>query len=306
MGGRQRRPRMTPLSVPSHFDISTCDQAVLARQDPRTSSGACRGESGMYVVPHTLPLLHMPLLDKQHTINKRVMSRKVLVFGGKGALGNAVLQQFAAKNWSAASIDLFEAEAKIAPLGNIIIKQSYSIEEMQNAILSGIAKNKFDAIVNVAGGWAGGDVADAEMAKNAELMIRQSIFSSVASAHVASVAGNERSLLLMTGSAAALNPTSFMVGYGLAKAGVHHLVRSAAADPSKLPAGACVLGICPYTLDTPGNRAGMPDADYSSWTSLEYASEQILKWAENPDARPKSGSLVVWKTEKGSTTNIIQ
>ena len=234
------------------------------------------------------------------------MSRKVLVLGGKGALGNAVLQRFAAKNWAAASVDLFEADAKVSPLGNIILKETQTIEEMQNTILAGIAKNKFDAIVNVAGGWAGGDVADPAMARNAELMVRQSIYSSVASAHVASVAGNEGSLLLLTGSAAALNPTSFMVGYGLAKAGVHHLVRSAAADATKLPKEACVLGICPYTLDTPGNRSGMPDADFTSWTSLDFASEQIFKWAESPESRPKSGSLVVWKTEKGNTENLVQ
>ena len=32
------------------------------------------------------------------------------------------------------------------------------------------------------------------------------------------------------------------------------------------------------TLDTPMNRKFMPDADFSSWTPLEYIAEWVLKW----------------------------
>ncbi len=37
-----------------------------------------------------------------------------------------------------------------------------------------------------------------------------------------------------------------MIGYGLAKAGVHQLVNSLAQPDSGLPAGATVLAILPY------------------------------------------------------------
>eukprot|EP00758_Cryptobia_borreli_P001135 Tbor_TRINITY_DN1971_c0_g1::TRINITY_DN1971_c0_g1_i1::g.3570::m.3570/K00357/QDPR; dihydropteridine reductase len=233
------------------------------------------------------------------------MSRNVLVFGGGGALGSSVIKLFTARNWQVCAVGHSEVNSKFSPLGNIILSRNHSIEDMQKTVLDGVKDTKFDAVINVAGGWAGGDVADSATAANTELMIRQSIFTSIVSCHVASLHGNPRSMVVLSGSAAALKPTSFMVGYGLAKAAVHHLVRSAASDPSKLPKDCCIVGILPYTLDTPANRSGMPDADFSSWTPLEYASEDIVNWSENIN-RPESGALVVWKTEKGVTTNTIQ
>jgi len=52
-----------------------------------------------------------------------------------------------------------------------------------------------------------------------------------------------------------------MVAYGIAKAGVHQLAKSV-----KLSNGSKTICILPRTIDTPANRAGMPEADYDSWT----------------------------------------
>ena len=49
------------------------------------------------------------------------------------------------------------------------------------------------------------------------------------------------------------------------------------------------------------NRKWMPQADRSSWTSMEYVAEMLHKWAENQD-RPSSGSLVSLKTVNGQTS----
>ena len=72
--------------------------------------------------------------------------------------------------------------------------------------------------------------------------------------------------------AAAMGPTPGMIGYGLAKASVHHLIRSVGSYPSAsgLPNTAKVVGILPVMLDTPMNRKYMAEgADTSSWTPLE-------------------------------------
>lgn len=54
-------------------------------------------------------------------------------------------------------------------------------------------------------------------------------------------------LFQLTGAAAAAaaEGTPGMLGYGLAKAAVHQLVRSLAADGSGMPADATVVGILP-------------------------------------------------------------
>jgi dihydropteridine reductase len=220
--------------------------------------------------------------------------RAALIFGSNGALGRDVVKAFAGKGWSTFTVDLNNAEH--------LIKPGESIAAQQQSVLGATACMKFDAIINVAGGWAGGNVADVATAANTDLMISQSINSSIVCGHIGAVRGNKNLLMVFTGSAAALNPTSFMLGYGLAKAGVHHLVRSIASDPALLPEGSTVLGILPHTLDTPGNRAGMPTADFSKWTPTPVVAEELLRWAEAaPTQRPKSGSLVVLETAAGKT-----
>lgn len=49
-----------------------------------------------------------------------------------------------------------------------------------------------------------------------------------------------------------------MIGYGLAKASVHHLTKSLSENDSGLPNQSTVLSILPITLDTPMNRKWMP------------------------------------------------
>lgn len=74
---------------------------------------------------------------------------------------------------------------------------------------------------------------------------------------------------MLTGARAALDGTPGMIGYGMAKAAVHHLIKSLGLKDSGLPIDSKVVGILPVTLDTPMNRKGMPNADFSSWTPLE-------------------------------------
>ena len=69
-----------------------------------------------------------------------------------------------------------------------------------------------------------------------------------------------------------------MIGYGMAKAAVHQLVKSLASSGSGLPTNSCVLGLLPITLDTPMNRKFMSGAD--TWVNNEYHFECSLyfKW----------------------------
>ncbi|XP_076879077.1 dihydropteridine reductase-like [Brachyhypopomus gauderio] len=91
-----------------------------------------------------------------------------------------------------------------------------------------------------------------------------------------------------------------MVGYGMAKASVHQLCKSLAGQGSGLPAGVTVVAILPVTLDTPMNRKFMPNADFSSWTPLEYIAETFHSWATG-SGRPASGSLIQLVTAGGKT-----
>lgn len=123
-------------------------------------------------------------------------------------------------------------------------------------------------------------------------MWKQSVWSSIIASSIAAKHLKEGGLLSLTGAKPALEGkfsllflalheynfplfigTPGMIGYGMAKAAVHQLVKSLAASGGGLPNESTVLAILPVTLDTPMNRKWMPKADHSTWTSLEFVSE---------------------------------
>uniref|UniRef100_A0A914YIE5 Dihydropteridine reductase n=1 Tax=Panagrolaimus superbus TaxID=310955 RepID=A0A914YIE5_9BILA len=229
-------------------------------------------------------------------------SGRVLIYGGKGALGSSVLDHFKSKGFWTLNVDLSSNDAADAnivvdPTGCWITQEANVLKEVET-VLGG---NRLDGIFCVAGGWAGGSSSSDDFIKNADLMWKQSVWSSTISARVASKFLNNGGLIQFTGAAAATEGTPSMIGYGMAKAAVHQLVKSLAAPKSGLPEGTTVLAILPITLDTPMNRKWMPKSDFSTWTSLSYIAETFYKWTTQPNERPESGALLKLTTVGGET-----
>ena len=171
------------------------------------------------------------------------------------------------------SIDLAENDSADA---NIVVNRDASWVEQETQILSELSNlldgGKLDAVICVAGGWAGGN-ATKDLAKNADLMWRQSVWSSAISATIGANHLKDGGLLTLTGADPALKGTPGMIGYGMAKAAVHQLTKSLAGNNSGLPDNSLVVSILPITLDTTMNRKWMPKGDFASWTPLEFVAE---------------------------------
>jgi len=234
-------------------------------------------------------------------------SGRVLVYGGKGALGSACVKHFKSRNWWVGSIDLVENTEANA---NIVLQNTTDLVGQENELLSKVqsvlSDQKVDAVICVAGGWAGGNCASKDFVKNTDLMIKQSVHSSVLAARLASNFLTEGGLLTLTGAKAALDGgTPGMIGYGLAKASVHHLTKSLSEQGSGLPNESTVLSILPITLDTEMNRKWMPKADQTTWTPLSFVTDLFLRWSSSKDDRPKNGSLVQLVTKNSETELVI-
>lgn len=247
------------------------------------------------------------------------MSNKIVaVYGGFGALGRNLISAIKRRNYVAISIDLKEnpqAEHSIVLKNQSVPGQHMTlslhdgseseelIEQNLNKILSG---RKLDAVVNVAGGFVMGDLKENTLLAQVDSMWKVSVQSSLLSAIAASRHLKESGLLVLPGAHSALSATPGVIAYGIAKASVHHLVKSF-ANPKLcgLPVDTTTIGIVPSMLDTEGNRNAMPNADFSSWTPLEHVSEEILKWVDGAE-RPKSGSLIKLVTKNGKTEFILQ
>lgn len=226
---------------------------------------------------------------------------RVFIYGGKGALGSTCVSKFKSKKWWVGSIDM---KANDQADANVIVKPNSNWQEQEVDIMQQIGNilngNKLDAIICVAGGWAGGNAANKDFIKNSELMWKQSVWSSSIAANIAAHHLKEGGFLSLTGAKAALAETPGMIGYGMAKAAVHQLTKSLAAKDSGLPKNSLVASILPVTLDTPMNRKWMPNADTTKWTPLEFVADLFWKWSQNQE-RPANGSLLQLITNDNKT-----
>ncbi|XP_050682701.1 dihydropteridine reductase [Leptidea sinapis] len=232
-------------------------------------------------------------------------SGRIVVYGGRGALGSACVNHFKSSNYWVANIDLTpndKADVNITvPKDGSWLQQEEHVVNELGAALQG---QKVNAVICVAGGWAGGNAAK-ELCKQSDLMWRQSVWSSSIAATLAAKYLAEGGLLALTGAKAALEGTPGMIGYGMAKAAVHQLTKSLGAKDSGLPDNSLAVAILPVTLDTEMNRKWMPKADFGTWTPLSFVAELFHKWQRGED-RPASGSLVVLVTNNNVTNLIVQ
>ncbi|XP_068239588.1 dihydropteridine reductase [Palaemon carinicauda] len=231
---------------------------------------------------------------------------KVIIYGGRGALGSNVVNYFKLHNYWVGAIDLAEVDQADK---TIIVSKDADWSTQAATVMTGleeaIGEEKVDAIINVAGGWAGGNAAHKDFLKNCELMWSQSVWSSTITAQAAAKYLKEGGFVTLPGAEPALRGTPGMIGYGIAKAAIHQLTKSLAEENSGLPSGATAIAILPITLDTPMNRKWMAGADFSTWTSLDFIAALFLKWTKGND-RPKTGSLVKMITKDNKTELIME
>jgi dihydropteridine reductase len=239
-------------------------------------------------------------MNKNFFQNLFLMTKTVLVYGGSGQLGSVVLSLFKSKQWKTFSLDFRQNEEANV---NIVLDKTESFQMHSEKVFKELEKgggNKINAVICVAGGWAGGNSLDENLIKNTEAMISQSVYSSIIASKIASTYLADDGLLALTGAKAALGSTPSMLAYGLSKAAVIQLTKSLADPSSGLPSKSKVVCVLPITLDTKSNREGMPNADFSSWTPLKVLAEEYFKWSNN-ESDVKSGSLIEVSTEKGET-----
>uniref|UniRef100_A0A915N4Y0 Dihydropteridine reductase n=1 Tax=Meloidogyne javanica TaxID=6303 RepID=A0A915N4Y0_MELJA len=224
----------------------------------------------------------------------------VLIYGGRGALGKELVDFFRSKNIWVLNVDMSESEAANS---NVLVDPLQSWVEQEKTVLNGVESvlngDKLDAILCVAGGWAGGNASNKDFIKNADLVWKQSVWTCSISAKIGAKFLKPSGLLQFTGAAAAVQGTPGMIGYGMAK------VKSLADyKTSGLPENAVPFAFLPVTLDTPMNRKWMPKADHSTWTPLSFIAEKLFGWIFEPEKcgdLPKAGALLELITKDGKT-----
>lgn len=187
--------------------------------------------------------------------------KKALVYGSNGALGRCLVSGFKKQSWIVTEVDIDK-------------EQTYS--QIEQNLRNSIKDTKFNAIINVAGGWAPGKVTDPDFYQTLDKMLSSSLSTSIISTRIAATNLEENGLLVLTGADGAIKPAPDMLAYGIAKNSVHYLVKSCGSANSGLE-GKKVVGILPAMIDTPMNRKFLVgNEDTSTWTSLHHITGKFI------------------------------
>ncbi len=220
------------------------------------------------------------------------MARSIVVTGGFGILGQAVSEAFAAAGDKVARIDFApgpgQALAGALDIGGVDLNDAAATKAALDRVAA--AHGGLDVLVNVAGGFTwetleGGSI-DAWARMQAMNLTSNATITKLA---LPLLTGSEAGRVVNIGAGAAIKAGMGMGAYAASKSGVHRLTEALAEELAGT--SVTVNAVLPSIIDTPTNRADMPDADTSQWVQPAALAEVILFLA-SPAARAITGALI--------------
>jgi NAD(P)-dependent dehydrogenase (short-subunit alcohol dehydrogenase family) len=228
----------------------------------------------------------------------------VLITGGAGNLGGAVTRAFLRAGWQAfvplhqtdrrETLDAYNREfgAGRAHGGLLdLTTERGAASAVQQAVEWG---GRLDAVAHLMGGWSGGKTIPETPADLFDTMVQINLTSAflLARAAIPRMVARGQGSLIFVSSRAARERRAKNAAYAVAKAGLIVLAESIAEEYADEGIRAnCVL---PGTIDTPANRAAMPNADHSAWTRPEEIAQSILFLASPASSAVNGAAIPVY------------
>ena len=215
--------------------------------------------------------------------------RTVLLFGAGGALGGGLAEAF-----TQAGATVNGADKHLPRQDRQLEGVSYhAVDVLDDAALGAL----FDAVpvpwavINTIGGFAPHapltELDPAELTGQLSLNLVSAALVTKHALRRMRPAGEGR--IVHTASRAAQVTRGQGFAYSVSKLGVLHLV-AMAADEAK-GTGVTVNCVVPSFIDTPANRAAIPDADYSTWPKVPDVARAYVFLA-SPGAHLVSGAAI--------------
>jgi NAD(P)-dependent dehydrogenase (short-subunit alcohol dehydrogenase family) len=222
------------------------------------------------------------------------LSGKVFIATGAfGALGPAVTACMMSHGAKLALVGRRPGIGAEHPAGALLytgvdLSQKDSATEVVEQVFK--ETGRIDGLVNLAGGFQW-DKLEGSTLESWDSMFRINLLTAVASCHAVLpyLLRGKSGSIVNVGAMGAIKAASGMGPYAASKAGVVKLTE-ALADELK-DRGIRVNAVLPSTLDTPRNRADMPDADFTRWVTPEAVADVIVFLASDA-ARAISGAAL--------------
>ncbi|SRR5690606_5012587 len=213
------------------------------------------------------------------------MKKELILIGAGGVLGKGASGVLVKKDFD----QIYLIDRKIHELNfqsskiKLIECKDLSIEENVIECFRQIppSKEKVFFLFSTIGGFAGGkkirETDAAEFEKMNNLNLKSSFFiAKYFSQIVKESAGGS---ICFTAALTGVQPEIKKSAYGLAKAGLIHLVKTLSLEGREINLTA--NAIAPYIIDTPENRKWIKETDYDAWLKPEEIGELIFSLFSN-------------------------
>lgn len=239
------------------------------------------------------------LAPQQSPMNIDFQGRTVVVTGGTGALGSAVVGLLLESGGSCVvPVHAREELARFPHTQHARVRIVEGVDLSDDAAVSRFyaAAGGLWASIHIAGGFAmapiaetTGDLLRQQFATNV-LTCANCCREAVRAMRAAKVAGRIVNVAARPG----LEPEqgAGMSAYTIAKAGVAALTRCLAAELA--PEGIWVNAVVPSIMDTPANRRAMPGANHDAWPKLADVAATIAFLASPQNAVTRGGLVPVY------------
>ena len=206
-------------------------------------------------------------------------NRVVFITGAKGGLGTFVTKRFLATGATVVGASRTISredfpEANFVPL-SVDFTKADAVRQAVDSIAA--AHGGLNVLVHVLGGFAGGQTV-AELDESTWEQMRDLNLTSAFYVLRAAIphlrkSGNGR--IVAIGSLTAVAPYAGLGAYVTFKSALTTLVQTVALENTD--AGLTANVVLPGTMDTPGNRKSMPNADFSKWVNPADVAD-LIAW----------------------------
>ncbi len=219
--------------------------------------------------------------------------KTVLISGASGGLGEAVTRAFLAAGCRVAGAARSWKPDRVLAGDFLPLAADLTATEGCESVVGAVLERwkRLDAAIHLMGGFAAGGplqtTSEAVWDRMMSLNAKAAFLFFKAALPTMLEAGNGR--LIAIGARAGAQPPAGLAAYAASKAALHAIVEALAAE--LISSGVTANAVLPSTIDTPANRAAMPDADHARWVPAESLASLLLYLA-SPAAAHVNGALI--------------